>query len=123
MREANVKKMDMENRKTNRLIKKLNGYQKANRHRFLWLAFEMLTQEELVLYEFCVAITDWDRTHLDTYRTFKATNQEIAQILRWKADSTVSRHIRSLIAKGFVAIVGERLKVKDFEEWELRKKG
>ncbi len=112
----------MENRKTNRLVKKLNGFQKTNRHRFLWLAFEELTQEELILYEFCAAITDWDRKHFDTYGTFKASNQEIAQILRWKADSTVSRYKKILIKKGYLEVEGDRLKVKDFEEWQLRKK-
>lgn len=112
----------MNNRKTNRLVKKMNGYQKANRDRFLLLAFGELTQEELLLYEFCIAITDWDKNH-DNYGTFEATNQEIAEMLRWKANSSVSRYKRSLIDKGFLEISGSRVRVKDFEKWELRKTG
>ncbi len=112
----------MENVKVNGLFKKLKGYQKANRDRFYLLAFGELSQEEFVLYEFCVAITDWDIRHFDTYGTFKASNHEISQVLQWKADSTVSRHKKSLIRKGYIEISGDRYKVKNFEGWELRKK-
>jgi hypothetical protein len=114
--------MDMKKGKTNRLIKKMNGYQKANRERFLLLAFGELTQEELILYEFLIAITDWDRNH-DTFGTFEATNQEIAEMLRWKANSSVSRYKKSLLEKGFIEIIGDRMHIKDFEKWELRKTG
>jgi len=113
--------MDMEKKVTNRLLKKLRGFQKADKGRFLLLAFGELTHEELMLYEFCVAIADWDRDHVETFGTFEATNQEIAQVLRWKADSTVSRYRKSLIDKGYFEPVGKRFRIKDFEKWELRK--
>jgi len=109
--------------KDNSLFKKLKGFQKADRGRFFLLSLGKLTQEEFVLYELCVAITDWDRCHLDTYGTFKATNQELAEVLGRDAGSTISRHKKSLMEKGFLDAQGERLRVKDFENWELRKKG
>lgn len=112
--------MDME-KVTNRLIKKLRGFQKADKGRFLLIAFGELTHEELMLYEFCIAITDWDRDHVDTYGTFQASNREIAAMLKWKADSTVSRYRRSLTNKGYLESVGDRCRVKDFDKWELRK--
>jgi hypothetical protein len=113
--------MNMEIRKANSLTKKLKGYQKAHKDRFYLLALDRMTMEEFILYELFIAITDWDRRHFDTYGTFKATNREIREVLRWKADSTVSRHKKSLMEKGFLETLGERLKVKDFESWELKK--
>jgi len=114
--------MDMNTNKSNKLIKKLNGYQKANRERFLLLTFGELTLGEFVLYEFCITITDWDSRHYETYGTFKETNQQIAQMLDWKDGSTVSRYKKSLIEKGILELEGDRLRVKDFEKRELRKK-
>lgn len=115
-------KITMNKRLSNRLEKKLNGYQRANRDRFLLLSMDILSHEEFLLYEFCIAITDWDSTHYDTYGTFDATNREIASQLRWEASSTVSRYIKSLIGKGYIEIVDDRMRAKDFHKWELRKK-
>ena len=106
----------------NKLIKKLNGFQKAPKDRFLLLATGTLTQEELVLYELGLASTDWDHRHIDTYGTFHATNQEIADILGWKNGATAGRHKANLIKKGFFILADDqRIAPKDFEKWELRK--
>lgn len=107
----------------NALFKKLRGFQKADRGRFFLLSFGELTQEEFILYELCIAITDWDSSHIDTYGSFKATNQELAQVLGREAGSTISRHKKSLIEKGFLKVQGDRWNVRDFEKWELRKRG
>jgi len=112
--------MDMKN--NCRLFKKLNGYQKADRGRFMLLALGELSHEEFLLYEIFEAITDWDNRHVDTYGTFEATNKDLAMVLGWRADSTVSRHKKSLINKGYVERIGDRFKTKDFEKWELRKR-
>ena len=102
----------------NNLIKKLKGYQKAPRERFLLLKEGMLTQEEFLIYEFAIAITDWDSRH-ETYGTFKATNQEIADYLGWKSDTSVSRHKNHLITKGILTKAADGgLKVKNFEKWQ-----
>lgn len=113
--------MYMKMKKDNRLFKKLKGFQRADRGRFFLLALDQLTQEEFILHELFIAITDWDTNHFETYGTFEATNKELAQILKWKADSTVSRHKKSLIDKGFVELAGERFRVKDFEKWQYKK--
>lgn len=106
----------------NPLLKKLRGYQKAPRDRYFLLRDHILTQEEFLLYELGLAITDWDKTHIDFYGTFQATNQDLADMLGWSSDSTVSRYKKSLIRKGFflLALVN-RLQVKDFSSWELKK--
>lgn len=105
-----------------RLLKKLRGYQKAPRDRFELLINKVLNQEEFILYEFGIAITDWDIEHVETYGTFEATNKEIAMALGWKSDSTVSRHKKSLIKKGLFYIENSGLiSPKDFDKWQLRK--
>lgn len=104
----------------NRLLKKLNGYQKAPRARFKLLSEGRLTQEEFLLYELAVAITDWDFKH-ETYGTFKATNQELADLLGWKSDTTALKHKRSLIKKGiFFVVNSDGIKAKGFDKWQLR---
>lgn len=104
----------------NNLFRKLKGYQKAPRERFLLLKDGTITQEEFLLYELAIAITDWDSKH-ETYGTFRATNQEIADILRWKSDTSVLRYKKNLITKGFLTTTDDgSLKVKDFEKWQLR---
>lgn len=108
--------------KKNRLLKKLNGFQKAPRDRFLLLAMGILSQQEFILYELGIALTDWDYRHTDTYGTFQATNQELAEILGLKTDSSISRHKTGLLKKGlFILAVDHRITPKDFEKWELRK--
>lgn len=106
----------------NRLFKKLKGYQKAPRERFKLftdLRFKLTTQE-FVLYEFLSAITDWDTKH-EAYGTIKCTNQEIAEFLGWKSDTTVLKHKRSLIKKSLLFLVEDnQLKVRGFEKWQLR---
>jgi hypothetical protein len=103
------------------VLKKLKGYQKANRDRFLLLYFNLLTFEEFVVYEFGIAMTDWDESHLETYGTFKVTNREIAEILGWKSDSQASRVKKSLLEKGYFTKIGDRITAWGFEKWQLRK--
>ena len=107
--------------KKNKLLKKLKGYQKAPRARILLLTQKRLTQEEFLLYELVIAITDWDPKHED-YGTFEATNREIAEILGWKSDTTALKHKKKLIEKRIIESVGEnRFSAKGFEKWQLRK--
>lgn len=110
----------------NPLLKKLNGYQKAYRARFNLLTdvkFK-LTAEEFVLYEFLIAITDWDETHIETYGSFGASDKDIAELLNWKSSSTVNRWRRRLITKKILREHNEdRFKVTGFEKWRLRKGG
>lgn len=108
--------------KKNTQIKKLRGYQKAPRDRFLLLRDKKLTQEEFLVYEVGIDLTDWDGRHTETYGTFQATNREIAEILGWKSDSTVSRYRASLIKKGYFRLTpSSRLKALDFDKRQLRK--
>lgn len=105
----------------NPLFKKLKGYQKAPRQRFESLANGLLTQEELVMYELGVAITDWDKSH-ETYGTFLATNQQLAEVLGWKSDTSALRIKANLIRKGlFIEVEEGRIKPKGFEKWQIRR--
>lgn len=104
------------------MFKKLKGYQKASRDRFLLIAEGILTHEEFVIYELGVALTDWDKTHVETYGTFLASNLQLAQLLHWKSDSTVSRHRQKLIQKGFFIVGNDgRTLIKDYEKWQLKR--
>jgi hypothetical protein len=106
----------------NPLHKKLRGFQKAPKARFkLFGTPWKLTPQEFVLYEFAIAITDWDPRH-DTYGTFTGSNQDIADVLGWKSDVTVLRLKRSLIKKGlFLPAEDTLLKARGFESWKVRK--
>jgi len=105
----------------NPLNKKLRGFQRAPRERFKLLKDNILTTEELLLYEFLIAITDWDKDH-ENYGLFKATDEEIAEILGWKSRSTICKYRGSLINKGLlIPIEGGRMKAKDYSEWDSRK--
>ena len=105
----------------NPLFKKLRGYQKAPRQRFEALANGLLTQEELIMYELGVAVTDWDKSH-ETYGTFLATNQHLAEVMGWKSDTSAMRVKAALIKKGlFVEAEEGRIKPKGFDKWQLRR--
>jgi len=107
----------------NTLIKKLNGFQKADRSRFKLLREGVLTIEELVLFELAIAVTDWDSEH-EHFGSFKVADEDIANILGWKDRSSVCRYRNNLIKKGFLTILEEGyIQPKDFEKWELRKSG
>lgn len=108
--------------KINPLLKKLKGYQRAPKERFrLFTSSHRLTPQEFILYEFAIAITDWDRKHT-TYGTFNGSNKNIADVLGWKSDVTVLRLKKSLIKKRlFIPTADEDLRVNGFDKWELRK--
>lgn len=111
----------MKRKLTNSLLQKLKGYNKAPKERFLALHRGIITQEELLMYELGIAITDWDTEHL-TYGTFCTTNREIAEILGWKSDTSALRVKAGLIKKGlFIETEDGRIKVKGFDKWLLRK--
>ncbi|MDD5415383.1 MAG: hypothetical protein PHE48_00040 [Candidatus Daviesbacteria bacterium] len=105
----------------NNLFRKLKGFQKAPRDRFLLLSEKILTQEEFILYELGISLTDWDQDHTETYDSFKATNQQLADMLGWASDTTVGRYRKNLIKKGYFTDLGDGyIQVKDFEKWLSR---
>lgn len=113
--------MEKLNMRRNRLFKRLNGFQKAHRKRFLLLTHKRLTEEEFVLYELGIALAIWDEEK-EEYGSFEATNQELANILGWKSDTTALRHKGNLIKKGFFRETEDNtIKPIGLEEWRLRK--
>ena len=105
----------------NLLVKKLKGFHKAPRARFLLLSEHRLSQEEFVLYELGIALAVWDQKK-ENYGTFKASNQELADILGWDSDTSALRHKRSLIKKGYFELVDEGgIRPVGFEKFQIRK--
>lgn len=100
----------------NKLLNKLYGFDFAPKDRFNLLTFGVLRVQEFVLYEFYIAISDWDRRH-STYGCVNATNQEVAKILGWDT-STVTRNKNKLIKEGWLSVVsGRTLEVRDYKKW------
>ncbi len=61
----------------------------------------LFTRQEFLVYEYLLAIADWDRKHKATYGTLKKTNKEIAKGVNW-TESPISRYKNRLIKKGFL---------------------
>lgn len=101
-----------------RLDRKLHNYHKTPRERFTLLAKRIVTEEEFVLLEFLVAISGWDEKYEDSYGVFAATNQQIAEQLGWKSDTSVLRHKEELLKKGFIEkLTDGYFRVKHIERW------
>lgn len=87
---------------TNELVKRLKGYHKTFRGRYLLLMLGALTDEEFILLELGFSVlVDWDKkNHPDNYGSFGYTQEEIGSFLKWDK-SKVSRTAMKLIQKGF----------------------
>lgn len=105
-----------------KILRRLKGWQKAPRARFLLLTQHRMSHEEFILYELGIALTDWDETHNEDYGSFGATNQELSNILGWKSDTSTLKHKHALIEKKFFEVRTDgRIIVRGFERWILRK--
>jgi len=83
-----------------------NSYQRIHRNRHALALKYKLNAQEYRLWDLLFAVEDWDKKHIDTYHTIKATGEELATFLGGCNPSTVSRTINGLIDKGFVEQVG-----------------
>ncbi|OGE72140.1 hypothetical protein A3H40_02110 [Candidatus Daviesbacteria bacterium RIFCSPLOWO2_02_FULL_38_15] len=105
----------------NSLLRKLNGYYKSPKAKFLLIKERRLTSEEFLLYEFGIAIASWDPNRPEIYGIFSAPNIQIAEILGWKRDSSVSRYKKRLIEKGFFIEEPAGIRLLGFEKWQIKK--
>lgn len=102
-------------RSTNQLIKRLKGYHRTFRGRFLLLKNRALTDKEFILWDFSFSVlADWDeKNHPDTYGSFGHNQEEIGLLLGWHK-TKVCRLSQGLFQKGFwtkrpdkrIAVVG-----------------
>lgn len=102
---------------SNQLIKRLKGYQRGFRGRFLLLKNRILTDEEFILWDLSFSVlADWDKkNHSDNYGTFSYTQEEIGFFLGW--DKTkVCRRSNKLFKKNFwVKRLDNRILVVGFD--------
>lgn len=100
----------------NKILDKLHGFDCAPKDRFALLTFKVMTMSEFVIYEFCIAIRDWDTRH-ENYGCINSTNNQIASYLGFNT-STVTRIKNKLIEKGWLTKQSNgMIKIKDYSKW------
>lgn len=90
-----------------KLRKRLRGWQKIPRERHLIAEKHNLTDGEFRLLELYRDLTDWDDRHIDTYKTFFATDADIAELLNCNP-STISRRRGSLLSKSLIKVTKDK---------------
>ena len=102
---------------SNQLTKRIKGYQRGFKGRFLLLKNRILTDEEFILLDLSFSVlADWDKkNHSDNYGTFSYTQEEIGFFLGW--DKTkVCRWSNKLFKKNFwVKRLDNRIMVVGFD--------
>ena len=90
-------------KKTSKLDKKLKGFHRHFRGRFLLLKDKTLTDSEYVLWDLCVSVlSGWDfNKYPEDYGVFDFSLTDIKYFVGW-SESKISRNINSLIKKGFL---------------------
>lgn len=108
-----MKSNDMKNSQ----IKRLNGFIRLDRKIIFLLSDRILTQEEFLIYLLSIFLTDWSIDH-DAYGSVCALNREIAQLLGWKSRSSVTKHKKNLIAKGYLELLPDKRTIaKKLSTW------
>lgn len=77
------------------------GILASYREKFLLLKEKCLTDQEFILYDYCVHQADFDENHKGKFGTFEKTNIELAKGLGW-SDDKVGRNINKLILRGLL---------------------
>lgn len=102
--------------KIEKLNKRLNGYHRHFKGRFLLVKDGLLTPFEFILWDLSWSVlADWDKEHTDTFGSFKLTQEEIGHYLG-VSKSTVSRATKKLIKVGlWVKLPDKYIRVTAFE--------
>jgi hypothetical protein len=98
------------------IIKRLNGYDRHFKGRFLLLKDKILSDSEYIFWDLCYSVlADWDKDHGEKYGTFKYSLNEAGSLIGW--DKTkVHRARKSLISKGFLEkLLNGRIRVSGYE--------
>jgi DNA-binding Lrp family transcriptional regulator len=77
------------------------GILASYREKFILLQEKILSDEQFVLYEFCIHQADFDVRHKDKFGTFQLTNRELGIRLGWSEDK-VGRQIKVLLKYGLL---------------------
>ncbi len=76
-----------------------------------------LSEPELVLYEYCISIADFDVRHVNFGTFSQLINEKLGTGLGWKVDKT-RRNFRNLIEKGLLRVLhNDRVKVVGFDRY------
>ena len=86
---------------TDKLRRKLRGWQRVSRNRHLIAEKYRLSDGEFRLLELYRDLTDWDEKHTDTYKTFCVTDVVVSDFLKCDP-TTVYRRRVSLLSKGLI---------------------
>lgn len=90
------------------------GVLASYREKFLFLKEGCLTDEEFILYEYCIHQADFNENHIGKFGRFEMTNKEIGFALLCSEDK-VGRCLRKLLEKGLLKRVNRRrIEVVDF---------
>lgn len=95
------------------------GVLASYREKFILLKEKALSDEQFILYEFCIHQADFDEKHKETYGTFQMTNKEIGEGIGWLEDK-VGRNIRKLLQKNLLHKIGKRIVVNDFFRFSIK---
>ncbi|OGG08866.1 hypothetical protein A2154_02225 [Candidatus Gottesmanbacteria bacterium RBG_16_43_7] len=95
------------------------GFLAAPRERFNLLRDGLLTDEEFIFYECCIAQAGWDDER-DTFGMYRAPNTVMGGLLGWSEDKT-ARCRRGLLKKGYLTPdQSDSFVVKNFENYLFR---
>lgn len=98
----------------NKLNKRLKGYHKTFRGRFLFLRNKILTEGEFVLWDLSFnVLADWDKNHIETYGTFPYTWADIAfllgcseSIICRRSEKLFKHHLWERLINGSIKVSG-----------------
>lgn len=83
------------------LDRKLNGFERTFRGKFVLLKENILTDNEFILWDLSFSVlADWDKNHIDTYGSFRLPQEQIGYYLNW-SKSKVCRVSQELYKKNF----------------------
>lgn len=84
------------------------------RDKFILLRENFLTDEQFILYEYCIHQADFDENHIGKFGTFKNSYKELGDELGWSEDK-IGRNIKILLKKGLLKSKGNKtFEVVDF---------
>ena len=91
------------------------GLLASYRDKFLYLKEKALTDEQFILYEYCIHLADFDENHKDIFGTFqKTSNEELGLGLGWLKDK-VARNLTTLLEHGLLKLLeNNQIEVVDY---------
>lgn len=97
-----------------------NGVVGSYGEEFILLQQHFITDEQFLLYCFCIHQADFDTNHKGKYGTFQLTNKQIAEDLGWSEDK-VGRNLIGLLEKDILKRINRRtIEVVDYYRFVIK---